>query len=123
MHAGWGQDGHFQSLQTLNVSRNQLTGQLPAQWGVGVGQSGINGMASLNTLDAHFNQLAGPLPAAWASQNLTFNYIDLSSNVLTGAGVACMLASGSVHCADCSADQACCVCSVSSNVDSSAACN
>lgn len=52
----------MQSLSSLNIGSNKLTGTLPSQWAAESGQ-----WQNLTSLDVHFNQLEGTIPASWAN--------------------------------------------------------
>ncbi|XP_050145040.1 probable LRR receptor-like serine/threonine-protein kinase At1g56130 [Malus sylvestris] len=65
--------GEYQSLQTLDLSFNNLTGQLP---------SSLFTMSSLTSLFLGNNSLSGPLPS---QERIQLKTIDLSYNFLSGS--------------------------------------
>ena len=65
-------------LQSLNLSYNQLTGTIPAQWGSLENPS----FPILAHLDLSGNRLSGPIPEDLGNQHLTLLY--LHDNQLTG---------------------------------------
>lgn len=70
------------ALRHVNLSRNALSGQLPAAW------AGLRG-ANIS-IDVAFNNISGPLPAAWAlagadGGTLQLALLNTTGNALTGA--------------------------------------
>lgn len=77
----------FSSMQTLDLSGNRLTGQLPAvlEWGA----------SSLRVINLSGNLFSGPLPERWALNLVNLEVLDLSNNAFSGGGRS--TAAGLVH--------------------------
>ncbi|KAJ4821247.1 Leucine-rich receptor-like protein kinase family protein [Rhynchospora pubera] len=65
--------GSLGSLSVLNLSHNKISGEIPAS---------IGSMAVLTSLDLSSNELSGEIPSAFG--NVKFNFLNLSSNDLSG---------------------------------------
>ncbi|PKI48806.1 hypothetical protein CRG98_030803 [Punica granatum] len=60
------QFGRLQSLETLNLSHNNLSSEIP---------STFNAMAGLSTVDVSYNQLEGPIPNSTAFHNASIDVV------------------------------------------------